>query len=354
MSEAAAPFIGQEGNGGAAGHPKSSRRPDNLTVKEPLVPPIMTTRCTGPSESMATRRAWIAPISATGMQRPRFERMAQLIYIVLLLTIGGLDVFADLESAQPHAPPASAVVFWELTSIVSAIGLLIFLWPLLRRLHRYAGPAARKWAMLGGLGLMASLVHIATFKLLRLIGAATLGPAFACPIYGKLPYEFAKDSIVFAALIGGLFLVPKELRSAIFDVLPAPKPRLPMLVQSSGDLVDIADGRTRLRLKCGDIAAVNAAGNYAEFHLMDDRRPLVRTTLALLEMQLNPKGFLRVHRSWIVNPAHVRRMVGLPSGDFELTLANGETIPASRRFSEAMAGVASAGRSLGVLGSDVA
>lgn len=102
-----------------------------------------------------------------------------------------------------------------------------------------------------------------------------------------------------------------------------------------------------MRVRTSDIVAVVSAGNYAEFRLLDGRRPLLRTTLAILEAQLSHRGLLRVHRSWIVNPDQVRSIRSLPSGDARLTLADGEVAPASRRYADGMNRVLGASEALG-------
>ena len=82
--------------------------------------------------------------------------------------------------------------------------------------------------------------------------------------------------------------------------------------------------------------AVRSAGNYAEFLLADGRRPLMRTPLAALEARLAPLGFVRTHRSWLVNAARVTGVKPEGSGDYAVELDEVEA-PLSRRFREALA-----------------
>jgi DNA-binding LytR/AlgR family response regulator len=90
-----------------------------------------------------------------------------------------------------------------------------------------------------------------------------------------------------------------------------------------------------------DIVATRSAGNYVEFHLADGRKPLMRTTLAGIEEQLKPHGFLRTHRSWLVNPLRVRGMTAAGSGDWTIELDSGVEALLSRRFPQALSALRS-------------
>ena len=54
---------------------------------------------------------------------------------------------------------------------------------------------------------------------------------------------------------------------------------------------DIRDGAKLVRAGLADILAVSSAGNYAEFHLADGRKPLMRASLASLVSGLNALAF---------------------------------------------------------------
>ena len=205
-------------------------------------------RATEIRKAATTLRARIGAIYAREAARPPFGRVAQGLFVAVLLIIAGIDIAAQLEGRPPGAGPATAaIVFWEATSVVSSIALLPLVWPCLRYLHRRADRKALRWGALAMLGMVAATLHIAGFKLLRVAGAAWLGPPFACPLIGKLPFEFAKDLTFFGGLVGGLFLAPERLRQAIFDLSTAPRRPAPALVQLTSDLLDLPDGRHRLR-----------------------------------------------------------------------------------------------------------
>jgi DNA-binding LytR/AlgR family response regulator len=84
-------------------------------------------------------------------------------------------------------------------------------------------------------------------------------------------------------------------------------------------------------------AVAPARSLYVEFLLRDERRPLMRASLSEIETALGPSGFLRTHRSWVVNPAQVRLLKPSGSGDYRLALEGGAEAPVSRRFPKALA-----------------
>lgn len=169
-----------------------------------------------------------------------------------------------------------------------------------------------------------SALHVLGMMSLRLAiyGWADAGPYEPGPAGEVYLYEFRKDLISYAAFVG-LFWILRRLR----------RPEQPTLRPVS---FDIRDGARIIRAPVGEILAVSSAGNYVEFRLADGRRPLMRATLAAIEVELEAYGFVRAHRSWLVNAARVTGLVPDGSGDWTIEL--GEVrVPLSRRFPEALA-----------------
>jgi DNA-binding LytR/AlgR family response regulator len=109
----------------------------------------------------------------------------------------------------------------------------------------------------------------------------------------------------------------------------------PAATSNGRRMIDIRDGKRLLRVPIHEIAAIRAAGNYVEFVLTDDRRPLARQSLSVAHRELGD-GFVRTHRSWAINAAHVRQLRALGAGDYEVELGCGIKAPLSRRFPEAL------------------
>jgi two-component system, LytTR family, response regulator len=80
-------------------------------------------------------------------------------------------------------------------------------------------------------------------------------------------------------------------------------------------------------IKAAEVIWIEAEDYYARIH-SDRGRHLVRTPLATLEAQLNPRDFLRVHRGAIVNVQKVTEV--REAGGMTVVLADGTEVPVSR------------------------
>ena len=90
------------------------------------------------------------------------------------------------------------------------------------------------------------------------------------------------------------------------------------------------------RLALAAVQWISSADNYIELHL-PPRTLLERATLAdALARPGWAARFVRVHRCHAVNPAHVRRIERLGSGEAVLTLACGEPLRVSRGYRAAL------------------
>ena len=82
-----------------------------------------------------------------------------------------------------------------------------------------------------------------------------------------------------------------------------------------------------------DIDWIEAQGDYAEIHI-GSRTHLIRESLNALAEWLNPKSFLRIHRSAIVRINRITSVISLPNRDCEITLRNGTSLRVSRTYSD--------------------
>ena len=85
-------------------------------------------------------------------------------------------------------------------------------------------------------------------------------------------------------------------------------------------------------LEFADVLFVEARGNYMHVHSHfggKDRSWLHRSTIKDMEERLAPRGFVRVHRSYLLNRAHLIEVRSRGRG-FEALLSNGATLPVSR------------------------
>lgn len=112
--------------------------------------------------------------------------------------------------------------------------------------------------------------------------------------------------------------VAEAWRAAVAPPMPAYLERV--LVRDGG----------RLRVaRLAEVDWIEGAGKYVDLHLGAERQRL-RASLGGLEHRLDPRRFVRVHRSAIVNVDRVAELAPRPSGSYELRLASGATLTVSR------------------------
>lgn len=88
----------------------------------------------------------------------------------------------------------------------------------------------------------------------------------------------------------------------------------------------------KLLISVDDILFIMAKDDYSYLHTESDRY-LSTMSLASLETKLEPVGFFRIHRRYLVNLSAVKEVVPMYGGTLLLTLtdANATQIPVSRR-----------------------
>ena len=86
-----------------------------------------------------------------------------------------------------------------------------------------------------------------------------------------------------------------------------------------------------IMVEMADIDWVEASGNYAILHVGGDRFE-IRSSLTKLEGELDPKRFVRVHKSHVVNITRVAEVTPWISGDWRIRLQDGAEVNLSRRY----------------------
>jgi two-component system, LytTR family, response regulator len=97
-----------------------------------------------------------------------------------------------------------------------------------------------------------------------------------------------------------------------------------ILIKSSGELHF---------LKTDEIDWIEAEGDYMKFHA-GGRAHLLRETMARLESRLDPRRFIRIHRSTIVNVDRVRKMSPAFAGEYAVVLNDGTKLRLSRGYQD--------------------
>lgn len=97
------------------------------------------------------------------------------------------------------------------------------------------------------------------------------------------------------------------------------------------DRVLVRNADRALMLDLAEVDGIEAEQNYVRLHAAG-RSHLIRGTLAGLERRLDPRRFLRIHRSHIVNADRVLELRPWSHGDYLVVLRNGTELMMSRRY----------------------
>ncbi|HEY1375440.1 MAG TPA: LytTR family DNA-binding domain-containing protein [Gemmataceae bacterium] len=95
------------------------------------------------------------------------------------------------------------------------------------------------------------------------------------------------------------------------------------------DRLAVKSGGKVVFLRADEIDWIEAAGNYSRLHV-GKRTHLLRETMTALEARLDPKRFVRIHRSTIVNLERIRELQPYFHGDYVVLLHDGTQLTLSR------------------------
>jgi hypothetical protein len=254
-----------------------------------------------------------------GWARAEWRPWLAILFACLVLTF--VNATSDImEGVGTHW---SQPILWEVTSAIiilalaPLIGIAVQRWPL--RKDNIAAFAVIHFA----LTFPFSLAHIGFIFVTRETAYKMVGARYGFFDDGvaiTLLYEWRKDVLVYAAIAATYW---------IFDYI-AERNRAASSPPAD-DRIKLQDGGAAVFLSPDDISHVEAAGNYVEFHTAE-KSHLVRGTLASCEERLIARGFVRVHRSRLVNRTKVAALTPTRSGDFEISLLDGRTVAGSRRY----------------------
>ena len=239
-----------------------------------------------------------------------------------------INVWTGIHDITGPATPIRPwmVVSWEYTSAA----MILLLLPLLgiasmqaKALFRTSAAAAAAIHIAGW--LVFTLLHVGGFVLMRDALYALMASHYDFAGIDSWFYEAPKDAASYAILVMTLTIASSRVDQTT-------DPAEPVREEPEVSRFTIRDGTRSAYVLPNEIVAANSEGNYVEFYLADARQLLMRTTLAEVERELAPRGIVRVHRSWLVNPGHIRETRSAGSGDRRLLMLGDLEVPASRRY----------------------
>jgi two-component system LytT family response regulator len=118
-----------------------------------------------------------------------------------------------------------------------------------------------------------------------------------------------------------------ERAARLIDFLP----HLKTIAQQYTSKIGIKSNGRILFIDPGDVAVVEAEGNYVLLQ-RETGSDLLRESISEIADKLEPYGFVRIHRSVLVNAGHVQDVRPTSTGEYRLRLKNGREYGVSRTY----------------------
>ena len=131
----------------------------------------------------------------------------------------------------------------------------------------------------------------------------------------------------------GLSRQVEQLLRYVRELDARPAPPEPPRLHTSEDadrLVLKADGALHF-IKTRDIIWIEAQGDFVKVQT-PGKTQLVRETMQSMEQKLDATVFLRIHRSYLVNLDHVRKVEVALYGDYSVSMSDGSKLRLSRNY----------------------
>lgn len=120
--------------------------------------------------------------------------------------------------------------------------------------------------------------------------------------------------------------VGERLLGLLLEVRAHPRCVERIMVRSRGRI---------LFLRAGEIDWIQAEGNYVRIHV-GEAEHLLRGTMCSLETRLDPKEFVRIHRSTIVRIDRIKELQPWPTGEYVVVLHSGKELTLSRGYRDSL------------------
>lgn len=95
----------------------------------------------------------------------------------------------------------------------------------------------------------------------------------------------------------------------------------------------IRSGERTLFLTIDDVGWIEASQNYVRVHT-GKATHLLHVPMHTIETSLDPRHFVRIHRSHIVNLQHIKQLWAMAHGQYVVELASGERLQSGRTYGD--------------------
>jgi DNA-binding LytR/AlgR family response regulator len=250
------------------------------------------------------------------IQSPPLFKLGSLLRLWLALLAGAVVYCKLSQYTSHHAPASMAVALWW---NVKVFAVWLFVSVAVTTEHGRAA-AARIWnrpalrATAFVLLPAAALVYEwAAGSALSEVGWLGEEASIWKVLYKRVP--------LYATALGALWYFGQRLRVSV--ALPDVPARIP-----TEHSLTVTTLRGPVSIAIGTIEVIVAAENYVEICLADGTQYLHRATLTSMSQSLGPAGFVRIHRSILVNTHHVAERLS----QRRLRLRSGRIVRVGRAF----------------------
>lgn len=267
----------------------------------------------------------------------RSQRVIEAIGLAAIVaTLWTLDTFAKHRAREIDGVGLDnfRLIAEQVTSAVSVYALIPVVAWWLSRFPLSKDRLVRSFAAHVVGSMIFATAHYAMFISMRSIIYPLFGETFVLSDFWfqNLLVEYQKDVKIYLAIILTVYLYRQHRQRAALAV-------------DFGETMIVQTGTGECVINQNDIEYVEGSRNYATVHTAE-RELLVRQTLSALSEELSEKGFLRTHRSYIVNLQRVREFRPSGAGKWRVVLESGRSVPVSRGYKDVVR------TSLGLTGSN--
>ncbi len=229
-----------------------------------------------------------------------------------------MTVVDDLSRNQVAYKPWQPYL-WEYSSFVVTFGLYFgVFW-----LSKKASLLDKQWQKHLPIHVLAtvffSLIHVVLMVLIRKAVYIWMGDQYD---FGHWPselwYEYRKDFFTYFIFL--LLLTAYQYWAQQQAITTSQQEKLKVKNQQGVHWIALAD-----------ISRIESGGNYIYVHTREQVLPM-RATMAEIEKDLRGGGFIRVHRSYIINSAQIKAVTDRSKDPCFVLLSDNKKIPVSRKY----------------------
>ncbi|MFT4629815.1 MAG: hypothetical protein ACI9WC_003401 [Arenicella sp.] len=257
-------------------------------------------------------------------------------WVVLLGIISVSEMLVQIMDADRNGVGTQVweIVSWEASSMIVVLALI----PLI---IYFDNRVPIRWSNLkvsisahAGFSIIFSMLHVSTMVVLRKL-VYWLNDSYYDfgNVFEQFLYEYLKDARSYAISLALIYLyrhIVLRLQGEA-SLLGVPDHADQKEHEPEPERILVKKLGREFLVKINDIERIEASGNYVNLHIAKRVYPL-RETLTKIEQRLDSTKFKRIHRSHMINLDQVEEIRPFESGDAQVLLNNGVTVPMSRTY----------------------